>query len=211
MPLEEAQALFGVEYANEIASYTEITPNFEWWSRSGPYNAKRDIPRRYQLGLEQIGRFYTWQEKAPDEVIWIAPDGTPAIELGFNIDLDGVVVRGYIDAVIERPYNERGDTELVVRDYKSGNTPGDDFQLGVYALAVAEVYGVDQPAIGDYWMGKSGNATYPYDLTDWTRDAVTEAFHELEENIQAENFEPTPTVDGCRFCDVSDSCTFRMA
>lgn len=205
MPLEEAQALFGVEYAKEVAGYTEITPNFEWWSRSGPYNAKRDLPRRYQLGLEQIERFYAWQEKAPDEVIWIAPDGTPGIELGFDIDLDGVQVRGFIDAVVEV------DGELVVRDYKSGNQPGDDFQLGVYAVAIEETYGVPAPKVGDYWMGRAGKPTYPYDLTDWTRERVAEEFHELEANIQAENFDPKPTVDGCRFCDVSDACAYRLA
>lgn len=211
MSLEEAQALFAQEYSKEVAEYTKITPNFEWWSKSGPYGGKKDLERRYKLGMEQIERFYAWREKAPDEVIWITPDGKPAIELDFNMDLDGVVVRGYIDAVIERPYNERGDTELVVRDYKSGNQPGDDFQLGVYAVAVEEVYGVPAPQIGDYWMGKSGKATHPYDLTDWTREKVTEAFHELDANIQAGNFEPSPEVDKCKFCDVSDACEFRMA
>jgi len=211
MTLAEAQALFAVEYAKEIGQYTRITPNFEWWSRSGPYGAKRDIPRRYEIGLEQIAKFYAWVDNHPHETVWIAPDGTPAIELRFDIDLDGVLVTGFIDSVIERVVNERGETELVVRDYKTGNQPGDDLQLGVYALAVAETYGVKQPAAGDYWMGKSGKATYPYDLTDWTKDAVTAEFHELEENIQAGNFEPNPEVDRCKFCDVSDACEFRMA
>lgn len=206
MPLEEAQALFGVEYAKEVAGYTEITPNFEWWSRSGPYGAKKDLPRRYQLGLEQIERFYDWVSKTPGDVIWIAPDGTPGIELGFDIDLDGVQVRGFIDVVI---LAESGD--VVVVDYKSGNQPGDDFQLGVYALALAETYGIERPTVGAYWMGRAGKLTYPYDLTDWTKEKVTEAFHELEANIQAENFDPKPTVDGCRFCDVSDACAYRLA
>lgn len=231
MPLEDAQALFGVEYAKEVAEYTEITPNFEWWSKSGPYNAKRDLPRRYQLGLEQIERFYTWQEKAPNESIWITPDGKPAIELEFNIDLDGVSVRGYIDAVIVNKdksvtnykglgssfRGDRGDRQpeevpwLVVRDYKSGNQPGDDFQLAVYAVAIQEMYGTFGPYEGDYWMGKSGKATHPYDLRDWSREKVSAAFHELEENIQAGNFDPKPSQEACTFCDVRDACEYRMA
>lgn len=211
MPLEDAQALFAVEYAKEVAQYTRITPNFEWWSKSGPYNAKRDIPRRYQIGLEQIEKFYAWAETHDHEAIWIAPDGTPGIELEFNFDLDGILIRGFIDAVIERRTPDGRGKELVVRDYKSGNLPGDDFQLGVYGLALAETYGIERPAVGDYWMGRTGKATYPYDLTDWTRDKVAAAFHELEGNIRAGNFEPHPETDKCRFCDVSDACEYRMA
>ena len=205
MPLEGAQGLFALEYAKEIGSYTEITPNFEWWTRSGPYRARDDIPRRYLIGLEQIEKFYRWIGKVGTDVVWIAPDGTPGIELRFDIDLDGVPVLGFIDAVMAL------DGEVKVVDYKTGNQPGDDFQLGVYALAVSMMYGIEQPTEGAYWMGRTGKLTHPYDLTEWTKDAVTEAFHELERNIQAGNFDPTPAPDKCRFCDVSDACAYRMA
>lgn len=232
MSLEEAQALFTQEYSKEVAEYTKITPNFEWWSKSGPYGGKRDLERRYKLGLEQIERFYAWWEKTPHEVIWTTPDGKPAIELEFNMDLDGVLVRGYIDAVVVNQNksvtnykglgahfsgDDRGDRQpeevpwLVVRDYKSGNQPGDDFQLAVYAVAIQDMYGTFGPYEGDYWMGRTGKPTYPYDLRDWTREKVTEKFHELEENIQAGNFDPTPSASACAFCDVRDACEFRMA
>lgn len=203
MDREEAHKLFSHEYADDIAKYTEITPNLEYWSRSGPYGGAADIERRYGLGHEQVDRLYNWWEKHPEEAIWIAPDGKPGIELDFQIDLDGVPVRGYIDAIIVV------DGQLVVRDYKSGNKPGDDFQLGVYSVAVAETYDVEAPATGDYWMGKSGKPTYPFNLTDWNRSAVTEAFHQLEEDIQAERFDALPEPDKCKFCDVSYSCSYR--
>lgn len=203
--LEAAQAVFTEEYAREVAQYTRITPNFAWWFKSGPYDAKRDLPRRYQIGKEQVAKYIAYATRAEHEVIWIAPDGTPGIELEFDIDLDGVLVRGYIDAIIER------EGELRVRDHKTGNQPGDDFQLAVYALAVADSYGVAAPVVGDYWMGRSGKPTYPFDLRDWTRDAVTEKFHELEANIQAGRFDPEPDPDKCRFCDVSYACEFSQA
>ncbi|GAB4584438.1 RecB family exonuclease [Nocardia sp. IFM 10818] len=204
MTLQAAQDLFREEYSTEIAKYTERTPNFEFWFWSGPYNGERDIERRYGIGLEQVAKYLDWYERHPEEVIWIAPDGTPGIELGFNIDLDGVRVRGYIDAVIQN-----GD-EVRVRDNKTGNQPGGDFQLGVYSVALADEYGIDPPQVGDYWMGRSGKPTKDYRIGEWTRERVTEAFHELEGNIRAERFEPKPDPDKCRFCDVKASCAFAM-
>lgn len=204
MTLEEAKDMFREEYAKHIGVYTEITPNFEWWSWSGPYNGERDIERRYAIGLEQIEKFVNWRTTEGQE-IWVTPEGAPAIELSFNIDLDGIKVRGFIDAVVIV------DDEPRVRDYKTGNSPGDDFQLGVYALAIFMLYGVPITK-GDYFMaGKKGKPAKPtavYDLSAWTYEAVKERFHEVEARIQAGDFEPLPEPDKCKFCDVSYSCSY---
>ncbi|GAB4588705.1 RecB family exonuclease [Nocardia sp. IFM 10818] len=204
MTVEQMQEVYRKVYAEEVEKYAATTPNFEFWFRSGPYKGEVDIERRFLLGLEQVARYPAWYEKYPDEQIWIAPDGTPAIELFFKIDLDGIEVRGYIDAVIQFQSTGR----LRVRDTKSGKSPGDDLQLGVYAVAVAETYGVEPPATGDYWMGVSGKATKPYDLTHWTRERVTEEFHRLADNIVNERFDPDPEQAKCMFCAVSASCEF---
>lgn len=204
--LEDAQEVFRESYAKHINKACETTPNFDWWFASGPYGGERDIERRLGIGLEQVEKYLAWYAKHPEEVIWIAPDGTPGIEIGFDIELDGVPVRGFIDAII---VNQQG--KLDVRDNKTGNNPGDDFQLGVYAVAIAETYGVAAPVAGTYWMGRSGKATHPYDLTEWTRERVAGEFRDLEESIQAERFEPDPSPDKCRFCDVSFACQYSSA
>lgn len=206
MPLEAAQAVFAEEYHKEASRMCGITPNLDWWFKSGPYGARKDLPRRFELGLEQVARFYNWTSNHPDEVIWIAPDGTPGIELRFDIELDRVKITGFIDSVIVDE-----DGELRVRDYKSGKSPGDDFQLGVYSVAVQQQFGSPAIVVGDYWMGASGKPTYPYDLSDWTPETVGAAFRELEDNLRAERFDPKPEADKCRFCDVSDACRYRMA
>lgn len=205
LDLEQAQDLFRSEYANEVAKYTEVTPNFEYWFKSGPYGGAVDVERRYEIGLGQVEKFMRWDEAHPEEVIWVAPDGTPGIELAFEIELDGIPVRGYIDAIVVA---ENGD--LIVRDYKTGNSPGDDFQLGVYGVAIAETYaGVSQPVLGDYWMARSGKPTYPFDLRDWTRERVSQKFQELDENIRLERFDPLPEASKCNFCDVALACKYR--
>lgn len=201
MSSDEAKALFAAEYSKDISSLTDETPNFEWWFWSGPYAGERDVERRFQVGLEQVGKFIAWRE-SPGQLIWESPDG-PAIELAFKFELDGILVRGFIDAVVVV------DGKPHVRDYKTGNAPGDDFQLGVYSLAIEELYGV-RPMTGDYFMagkkGKPAKLTKPYDLSGWTREVVSERFHEVEARIQAGDFEPDPEPDKCGFCDVNYSC-----
>lgn len=232
MPLEEARELFKEEYAKEIGEYAEETPNFDWWFWSGPYNGERDIERRFEVGLEQVDKFYKFLEGGvkghPNgQKIWVTPDGKPAVELSFKIMLGAdpscpvhshgiedddcdcgqtpIMVRGFIDAVVELP-----DGSLRVRDYKTGATPGDDFQLAVYALAISMIYGIPMPETGDYYMagkkGKPGKPTDPYDLTAWDRESITAKFYEVEEGIAAGKFEALPEESKCMFCDVNYSC-----
>jgi len=208
MTLEEVQEVFRESYQREINEACEVTPNFEYWSKSGPYDGERDTERRYQLGLDQCVRMLTWYDRHPEEVVWVSPDGQPGIELGFNMDLDGIEIRGFIDLVMSVPDGPT-DTEVLVRDNKTGNQPGDDFQLGVYSVAIEDAFGV-KPEKGDYWMGRSGKPTYPFDLRDWTRGRVSDAFQELETGISAEMFDPDPSPDKCMFCDVNASCPYAV-
>jgi putative RecB family exonuclease len=202
MSLDEAKELFCEEYAKEIEKYTEQTPNFEYWFASGPYRGETDVERRFGIGLEQVEKFVAWTESHPEEVIWIAEDGTPGIEIV-------IMDPGYAGD------NDDGSPQPIytVRDYKTGNTPGDDFQLGVYKVALEEVYGLSVD-YGDYYMagkaGKKALVTDPYDLSEWTRERVSAKFAELEANIRAERFDPKPDPKTCNFCDVALSCDFRL-
>lgn len=215
--LEEMLEKYLEFWKAEVESYLKITPNTDMWSQSGQYRGHRDIARRYKIGREQVEKYYRYYtEMAPKEVIWIAPDGTPGIELEFRMELDEVIVRGYIDAIIERPlavpqHSPEGVVthELIVRDNKTGNNPGDDFQLGVYGIAVADRYGTEPPKLGDYWMGRSGKPTLPFDLTKWPRARVEDSFAELEAQLDQGDFPASPEPDKCKFCDVSAACEFK--
>lgn len=202
---DAVKGLFTAAYQRSINEALEITPNPSYWFRSGPYDGATDIVRRHQLGLDQIDRFAAWQNSHPEEVIWIAPDGTPGVEIGFDIDLDGVLIRGFIDACLDS-----GDPNVgvIVRDYKTGNQPGDDFQLAVYALALAEEYGIDKPEVGEYWMARTGKPTFPYDLTVYSRQEIVDRFGQLDADIRAEKFDPRPDPKVCQFCDVATSCEY---
>lgn len=206
---EDTQAVFRDVYAREVAKLAEVTPNLEYWYSSGPYRGEQDIERRHGIGLGQTARYVDYYAREqPGEVIWITPDGTPAIELRIDVDLDGVRVIGYIDQVVD---SEGGP---VVRDIKTGNQPGDVFQLATYGVALVDLYGVEVKT-GDYWMGpnkkRRGGPTKPFDLTEMTREQVTAKFHEVDEGIKAGVFEPKPDADKCGFCPVRTSCKYAVS
>lgn len=208
MAREEAHALFREEYAKETNTAADETPNLDWWFRSGPYRGEQDIERRWDIGLEQVDKLLDWIETHPEEEIWHTPDGTPGIELEIDVCFGDIRVRGFVDAIPVIGGDPR------IRDYKTGNEPGDDFQLAVYAVALKKMYDVDIK-LGEYWMagkkGKKAFATHPFDLTDWTEEKITAKFVEMEQRLEAGDFEPLPEASKCQFCDVALACPFSMA
>ncbi|MFE7717515.1 RecB family exonuclease [Nocardia rhizosphaerihabitans] len=210
LTLEEMEDVYKKSFVEEVKKYThgteekkfaDATPNLSWWFASGPYGGEADLERRFGIGLAQVAKYPAWYEKHPEEVIWTAPDGTPGVELPFDIDLDGVRVRGYIDALIMNTKTGR----KTVRDNKTGKSPGDEFQLEVYKIA-EEIQHGEEFTHGDYWMAVSGKPTIPYDLRETTRERITEQFHWLAEQIEAERFDPDPEPSKCNFCGVASAC-----
>lgn len=201
---EKLTEVYEKEYFESVGEQAEETPNFEYWFGSGPYSGPVDIERRFGLGKEQLEKLIAWAESHPEEKTWIAPDGTPGVELGFDVEMGGVQIKGFIDLVIETPQG------LTVRDYKTGAKPGDAFQLAVYAEALHIMHGVEVEW-GDYMMGKTGKPTMPIRITAEDRARVHEEFAWLEEQIQAGVYDPNPSASNCRMCAVRTACEFAEA
>lgn len=205
---EEAKEIFRAEYVRELEeNYLPHAPNLNYWANSGMYGGAADIERRFKIGEEMIDKYFDWIESKPQDVIWITPDGTPAIELGFDVEFGGVPVRGFIDQVIVT----EGDV-LRVRDVKTGANPGTDFQLKSYAMALERAYGAHAPE-GDFWMGKTGKPSpvrKPIDLTLTSEEEVIERFQAADDGITNERFEPKPSAENCRRCSVRFACEFAM-
>lgn len=207
LSIEQAQVWYKKAYARESNEMLQETPNMSFWESSGPYAGPQDAERRFQVGQQHVANYIRYYEdkKHWKEEIWVAPDGTEAIELQFNIDLGGVKVRGFIDAMIEHP-----TMGVIPRDTKTGATPGDDTQIKTYALACEELAGIDI-LYGDFFMTKTGKPTVPYDLTRTSREELVDMYGTMDQGVKDEKFDPTPSPDLCRRCSVRDSCTFRMA
>lgn len=199
MPRDEVLALVKAEYIKSVNGLLRETPNTNYWFNSGPHNGAADIDRRMVMAEEHIGRYLDYREgKARDRVIWTTPDGQPGIELGFDVDLDGVQVKGYIDQV-----REDG-----VWDVKTGNSPGDVFQLKTYAVALEEQYGATFDR-GGFIMTKNKRdlETIPLDLTVMSKGEVVDRFGAADEGIRNERFDPKPG-DACNRCPVASACEF---
>jgi putative RecB family exonuclease len=199
MSLEEAQEAFKRSYSQEVGKYAETTPNFDYWERSGPYNGRTDIERRWGIGLEQVATYIGYYQRYPEKVPWRSPDGL-AIELAFDVEFGGISVRGLIDKVeAEEP-----------EDLKTGKKPGSDFQLATYAGALNVLYGLPFKT-GRYWMAQQGKPTRDYDLSGWSIQRLADVYGQADQDIKAENFEPKPSTETCMFCSVRSSCSYSMA
>jgi putative RecB family exonuclease len=207
MAPEDVRQVFRDTYKAKTDEMLEETPNTKYWQWSGRYNGEEDIPRRFKIGLEHVDRYLGWYEKHPEEVIWMTPDGTPAIELGFNLDLGGVEVQGMLDQAVKRYWPGRETFTVVARDIKTGNKPGKVEQLSLAGVAITEADPSIVPGKGDFLMTKSGNPTYPYDLINV--DVLTEKFVTMDAGVRAGDFPASPEDDKCRRCDVADSCRFK--
>lgn len=206
LSLEQVLDVFSDSYVKHIEALTADTPNLDYWFASGPYRGADDIERRFGIGLEQTERYVDYYAKSGED-IWTPPgsEGGGLVEYPFEMDLDGVWVRGYLDQVVRT-----ANGGLIVRDLKTGKKPGDEFQLATYKEAINREFAVNI-VVGDYWMARNGKPTVPYKLEGWTTERLTEVYHEVDSKIRAGDFPAKPEPDKCRFCSVQTSCSFSLA
>lgn len=204
--LAEMQEVCKRAYREAIAGYLAETPNTDEWFASGKHVGGADIKRRGDFAVDQCAKYYNYYvNQKPGEVIWVTPDGTPAIELEFLERFGSVWVKGYIDQIIE----EIVAHSLKVRDIKTGINPGGLFQVSTYRFAILAKYGVDI-LLGDYWMARNGGPTNAYDLTGMSLEQATDLYERTDEGIKAENFDPSPSTERCGRCGVATACQYAM-
>jgi putative RecB family exonuclease len=206
MTLEDLKEVYTEAYDAESNRFCAEWPDLSTWSASGPYTAWEDITRRHAIGMEMVEKYVKWTEKNPAYVPYvIGPDGERAIELDLNGTFGDVPVNGKVDVV----YWNTELKALRVVDWKTGNKPGDSFQLGTYGDLIRQVY-EDRIDVGFYWMGKTGNLTRAsYDLTEWSYDSLTEVYESVDAQINAGDFPADPEPDKCWSCSVNHACVFR--
>jgi len=198
MSSREVEDVFRESWEKGIADGKSREPNLSKWLRGGRKTTERDISDRLTLGLQQVDDYILYVESSHDRIATM-PDGTPAIEVGFRLDLGGVEVVGYIDQIVEDRYGN-----LKVRDLKTGNEPVWPVQLGVYRLAMLDALSVDIQ-YGDYYLAKKQETTKPVDLRKlYPRDKVTKMFQSLDKGFRSGIFIPNP--GNCFTCSVKHSC-----
>jgi putative RecB family exonuclease len=153
-------------------------------------------------GLSMVNNWVNFRNAEHNLALWVTPQGVPAIELVFNINLDDVMVKGALDRMMVLP-----DGSLVVLDIKSGaRMPSSDFQLGIYAVAMEEVFGV-RPKYGVYWDARKGTTSELINLDKWTRETVSEIVGMFDKARRAGIF--IPNFDHCKMCNFTNDCKYQ--
>ncbi|WP_406379105.1 PD-(D/E)XK nuclease family protein [Streptomyces sp. NBC_00197] len=196
---DQLRTKYQERYSGMINASLDKQPNPDMWFNSGPYKGlPNDIERRYQVGQEQVASYLRWTQDHPEQRIW-----KDAVEIRFDLELEGVTVLGYIDQVVTHE-KKKGQG---VRDVKTGLKPTEHTQLELYTLALNELYdaGVEW---GDYWLGKTGRTSRPIPMSP-DRSKFIEWFGKMDAGVKAGDFRPNPG-ESCARCPVQMSCEYRV-
>lgn len=199
---DAAVTVFGAQWDRELAEAEAKQPDHSMWMVGGRKKRETDLKDRRELGRKQVVDYIEANPRGgtrlvPTEII----PGEAAVEVGFELDFDGVVVVGYIDVILE----DQETGVLLPRDWKTGSTtPADPFQMATYGLAIAELTG-QKVEWGDWWMCKDGKATAPLDLRPYPWEVVAKWYTTMDAMIKAGHYLGNPG-DGCFTCTVKPYC-----
>ena len=149
--------------------------------------------------------YQKWSSSNPNEIV--------ALELPFTTYIGGFKVNGVIDRLEKTP-----EGEYVVIDYKTGgknkkvdarNSP----QLNLYALALKENpdYGkLPAKAVFFYVEKPEGEQLFEYEVEAEKVEEIKGILEGYVKAIQEKEFDATPEMFTCKWCQYSDICEEAM-
>jgi putative RecB family exonuclease len=126
-------------------------------------------------------------------------------EYGFNLEVNGVKVVGYIDRI-----DKNDDDTLTIVDYKTGKAipktrAATDAQLTMYQMACEELLGLQVKDLVFYHLpSQTPIHSKPHGPTQV--DALRERIVTTADLIKAEKFAPKPEERKCGWCDYKPLC-----
>ena len=199
---DEALAAFEWHWDHDMAEAEAKQPDHKMWMVGGRAKRETDIEKRWKLGRQQVLDYIGHNPPSggllvPVEII----PGEAAVEVGFEIDFDGVKVLGYIDCIKQ----DTRTGELIPEDWKTGSKlPKDPYQLATYGLAVTELTG-QKCDWARWWMCKDNDAL-PMELTPYPWEVVTEWYHKADRIINEGLYLGNPSDDTCFTCTSKPYC-----
>jgi putative RecB family exonuclease len=166
---------------------TKANPNKEdavWWLENGP----------------KMVDFWTQFRQDSGFNMYQLPDGSEAIETELNQEVGGVPLKAFLDRLMVAPTGE-----LIVVDIKtSSREPASLTQLGIYAILVEKTIGV-RPALGSYFMARTGELTAPQSLDRYTEARLGSWAKGFELAMENKIFIPQVSTM-CGTCSVNAAC-----
>lgn len=190
---------YTVAYDAEIAAFRSRQPDMTKWSHSLRSKVEDDISSRRERGIQQV-KNYQLYAASNNFMIKDIDDFTLAIEIPFEVEIGGIVIKGAIDQILVDPLG------VEVRDLKTGNREAGHLQLGIYTFVVEKIFKWPVVRASFYYAKDSKLVTLSRrDLDRYSEEYLTNLFKSLETGIQNQVFIPNPG-DGCLFCPVKDYC-----
>lgn len=198
----EFKAKFDELLAEQVTKSGKLLTEFRAGGRATKaYPNKEDYSWWVDNGQDMVQRWVEWRDGSGWEFFEPQP-GVPAIELGMNVNLEGVNIKMFLDRVMIN-----GDGELVILDLKTGSrTPSSDLQLGFYAMGLEKTFGI-RPKWGTYWMARTGTTTELVDLDHYSTEMITEIVGKFK--IAQTNGVFLPNFNHCQMCNVVEYCRFK--
>jgi putative RecB family exonuclease len=173
-----------------------------WMLPPGTKSVKASLENYRRRGMERdIPNYERRCHEAEWEILRL-PNGEKALELSFEVDLEGVTVKGQIDRILFYP-----DSGVVAKeDLKTGSPDdADDVrQLGIYRIGAMECYDIPLTH-GRYWYTKLDRPGDWVDLTRYTRKYLAGEYGILDRMIDGGLLLPNPGKV-CGLCDVRPWC-----
>jgi len=186
-------------YDAEIESFKQRQPDLKVWLKSPRVTTEDDIDNRRERGIEQLRNYVSFAE---ENSFGIKPidDYTLALEVPFEVEIGGVLIKGAIDQILL-------DFDGVeVRDLKTGNRASANIQLGVYTFVVEKIFGWTVTKASYYYAKDNKVVTLSReDLNRYDETYLSELFQGLERGIENKIFLPNPGSQ-CTLCPVRDYC-----
>ncbi|MFH1462526.1 MAG: UvrD-helicase domain-containing protein [bacterium] len=187
--------LFGLEDALSIYEKNWIG---DW------YESKSQKEEYYKLGKKIVKDFYKEFQKNPPKILKI--NNSFALEMPFNLKLEGNTLYGVIDRIDEK---EGG---VAIIDYKTGNskeklTPEDKEQLLIYQIAAEEIFKLKPKELIYEYLNDGRKVSFLG--SDKEKESLKKKIGLQISKIKKSDFKPTPGWQ-CGFCDFKDICDFAQ-
>lgn len=200
----DALALFKQEWEKALAEAKQEQPNLDLWMKPpGTKFTGKAIDTVYKRFVEADVPNYIRRCEEAEWELFKLPDGSPALEIEFEADLDGTPVKGFIDRIQWWPVQRM----VAVEDIKTGSPEDeeDGRQLGLYRLGAETALDIDLTH-GRYWFTKLDRGSDWVDLRRYDRESLARDYKKVDTIIDQDLLLPNPGK-GCVVCDVRPWCS----
>lgn len=202
MSVGDVTDLYHEIFDREMEKCKEEQPDLSKWLTVGRTTIAKDIENRKERGAVQTTAFIMRCLTEPWEP-WELPDGSPAVEVSFDLDLGFGPLHGYVDLV-----KNWANGDLTILDLKTGNRETTALQLAVYMHAMNATFGLDITE-GSWYYAKDDTYSDRIDLSRLTVDYLAGEFEAQERGIANKVFNANPGSH-CALCPARNDCVEYM-